>query len=241
MDKIQIIFHFILKTVIALTIMAVLILFIKIFFPTFGIRTILSPFSSSTSTKDDWLPAPGSFKGLLGEANTSGINGKLYVPGPAYNGYANQNNSNNSSQVDYIIYTPQGTQILHNGTLKVDTNTRFPISNTNVYAEKALYIRNLSIYEGGHIYTGLTFMGEAKSTMFQNGRFPIIIADNTGRVVYTTMAEAMSNWAIPGWTRFQVKIGGTLPNKIACTMVFQSAESYTTTQPTRVAIPILCN
>ena len=99
------------------------------------------------------------------------------------------------------------------------------------------------MYEGGHVYTGLTFVGEARNTMFQNGRFSIVVVDNTtNRVVSVSYAVATTDWTVAGWTRFQTKIVGTLPDKVRCTMVFeQAAVSSQKTQPVRVAIPILCN
>ncbi len=212
---------------------------VTIFIPVSDIHSVLS-FKGGKS--GGWLPAPGSFGGLLGTGKVPNENENVYVPGPAYNGYAYSSNGDySSSQVNFVTYTKDGIRIVRTDGGTVNTNTTLPNAGNGGYAEKSLYIRNLSIYEGGHIYTGISFIGEAKNTMFQNGKFPIIIVDRNGRVATVATAEATTNWSVPGWTRFQTKINAVLPNKTPCTMVFQSAGAYTTSQPTRVAIPILCN
>jgi hypothetical protein len=241
MEKIQYLISFFMKFAFVLVLFAFIIWVLGIFYPTLSFRSLFPTPTSKSSAENDWLPDPTKWKGLFGSQNNGGMNGKVFVPGPAYNGYSNTSNDNWDSQTDYITYTQEGTRIIRSNSGTVDINMKFPVASSNVYADKTLYIRNLSIYEGGHIYTGLSFIGEARSTMFKNGKFPIIITDNTGKVVSVTNAEAMTNWAVPGWTRFQTKITSVLPNKISCTMIFQSSASYTTQQPTRVAIPILCN
>lgn len=107
----------------------------------------------------------------------------------------------------------------------------------NTETELPLLVRNLSIFEGGHIYTGITFSGEAKENMFVNGKFPILIIDNNGRIAGVSYAEQINMWATPGWARFQVKIQSVLPNKVPCRMIFQSASQ----QQIKSSIPITCN
>ena len=247
MELIRSLLGLLLKIALALIFFSIVWWLITLFMPSLSLRSIFS--SSATSTDGGWLPAPGSFAGLLGQRNNTGQNGKVFISGPAYNGYGDSYNNNAGySQVNYITYTADGTEITGGGG---SANAKPVVKETTPYAQKELYIRNLSIYEGGHVYTGLSFVGEARNTMFQNGKFAIIIADPMGRVISTSYAEAMTSWSVPGWVRFQAIINSVLPYKIHCTMVFQSggnpqySGSYTYSNqqinPIRVAIPVLCN
>lgn len=177
----------------------------------------------SEFSKHDFLPAPRNVGGLLGNGKVPSEYDNVYTP----------EITPGSADVKYVTYTREGIQVSN----AREQNT----SQTISYAERSLYVRNLSIYEGGHIYTGISFVGEAREIMFQDGRFPIIIADSVGRPVAIAYAEATTNWAIPGWVRFRTTISSVLPNRAPCTMIFQSARMYAGSIPVRVAIPILCN
>ena len=226
------------------------------FFPGYTLKSIFSLNATSTAIdgsvqSEGWLPSPRSSQGLLRKQKTPNQYDNLYVPGPAYDGSVNAYNGNQGgAPVDYIIYTSTGSQIIRGNRNSVFNNKQQVIqaqattSASNGYAQKTLFIRNISIYENGHVYTGLSFVGEARETMFKDGKFPIIIVDQNGRAVSVSYAEATTNWAIPGWVKFKVTIKDVLPNKDRCTMVFESAvRSYSNqqSQPIRVAIPILCN
>ncbi len=216
--------------------------------PGLSYRSIFLANGTSTEARA-WLPAPGSWKGVFGHQKTA--TGNLYIHGDAYNGYGNTYNGNQGgAQVKYVSYTVDGKEVVYgNNSNEVVFDSQNQIaSNQNVnsegYSQRNLYVRNLSIYEGGHAYTGLSFVGEARNTMFQEGKFPIIIVNNVGQVVSVSKAEATSNWSVPGWTKFQVRINDTLPNKVPCTMVFESAKpsySYQYVQTIRVAVPVMCN
>jgi hypothetical protein len=109
---------------------------------------------------------------------------------------------------------------------------------------RTLYVRNLSIYEGGHIYTGLSFIGEARSTMFRQGKFPIVMVDAYGKVVGVSTAAAENDWTVPGWVRFNTKIEYVLPKNMPCTMVFEEAQfpdERAKKAPTRVPLATRCN
>jgi hypothetical protein len=195
----------------------------------------------------DWLPAPGSVGTLLGKRVDPTVESNVYKPGPAYNGYANLYTGGN-------VYNPTNAAQWVNST---NSQSAYTVSNLGTsaatpsyssleasnYALRSSYLRNLSIFQGGHIYTGLTFFGEAKNTMFENGKFPIIIVDANNFVAAVAYAEATTQWSAPGWVRFQVKINSVLPNKMACSMVFQQGmPSYrTSATPVHVVIPVLCN
>ncbi len=227
---------FLLRVSIALMVLWVILWLVGMFIPSYKFRNI---FSSTTHGGQGWLPAPGAWATLSKPKTPNGTDtlyrGGIYgtVDTPSYT-------MNNGIPVEFISYTQSGTQMK----TTINTSNIYDQSFNGIassYTEKSLYIRNLSIYEGGHVYTGLSFTGEARDTMFNNGKFPIIIADQTGKVVGIAIAEATTNWSIPGWVRFQVKINGVLPDKIPCTMVFQSSVTYQGKQPVRISIPIVCN
>jgi hypothetical protein len=261
MDTIKYLLGFIIKVVIGLFFVAGLWFLLATLFPNLEVKKILSIASGSG---DGWLPAPGSFKGLLGTPKVPNATDHLYVSAPAYDGSKNIYNARGVSDGSayYVTYTPTGVEVTHNGQItkgegvaptvtvpmqggSVASPSSIPasaVTSVSGYASKELYIRNLSIYEGGHVYTGLSFVGEARSSMFIQGRFPIIIADAKGRAVAIATAHATTDWAVPGWVRFQTKITSVLPNKASCTMVFEQATAQgAQKQPTRVAIPVLCN
>jgi hypothetical protein len=105
-------------------------------------------------------------------------------------------------------------------------------------------VRNLSIYEGGHVYTGLSFVGEARASLFREGKFPIVIIDQSGRVVGMSYAVATTNWAIPGWVRFETKINYVLPNKVPCLMIFEemlTEKERVARKPARLPMSVMCN
>lgn len=241
---------------------------ITLLFPALTITALRESLAGNTSTStvksknNDILPDPRTYKGLFSSIKTPGENSNVYEPGPAYAGYGKAYSAYSSSQASFVTYTASGTTVTNGdgsvisykeysdrnpGTLGTKSVAASSGSPAGGYSKKELYIRNLSIYEGGHIYTGISFVGEARSTMFINGKFPIIIADMAGRVVAVTYAEATTNWATPGWVRFQTRINSVLPNKVRCLAVFEQARSNSqypyndVGEPVRVAVPVLCN
>lgn len=247
METIRYILYFSVKLAIFLIFVVLIWWFIATFFPTLSVKSLFFSSGTATSSNMGWLPAPGSIGGLFGKAKTPSETNNVYNGGDSYNGYGNAYNNNyGGAEVQFITYTSTGTQIISGTNNK---NKEAEEKTVNGYSKKELYIRNLSIYEKGHVYTGLSFIGEAKNTMFQSGKFKIIIADMSGRVVGIDFAEATTNWSVPGWTRFQAKINSILPYKVPCTMIFeqetavsqQYTYSNTKKQPARIAIPVLCN
>ena len=253
MDSIQYLLKFLFKLVVVLVFVIIVWWGIATFAPSFSIRSLLS-FGTATSTANGgWLPSPRTFKGLFNNPKTPTGEDNVYVPGKEYNGYGNvYNGGQGNSQVDFVIYTSTGTQIIHavgsSGSTGQQGATGDQSSKQNGYSQKEFFIKNLSIFQGGHIYTGISFTGEARDTMFQNAKFPIIIADTTGRPVSISYAEPVANASTPGWIVFRVRINDVLPNKVPCTMVFEQGKTtnqYTYTNVNtplvRVAIPIVCN
>jgi hypothetical protein len=211
MDTIRFLLGKVFQIVFILFIMAGILWFVGTFYPEFRLSNLISVNTFST----DWLPAPKNYKGLLGSPQSGGTYGTEYIAGPAYNGYSNAPASGN-----------QNTNV----------NNQVFTGNTSAYAEKSLYIRNLSVYEGGKVSYGLTFVGEARDTMFRNGIFPISIIDRTGKVWGTTQAINTGAWATPGWARFQATIPNQLPPNIDCALIFFSAN-----QNVKVGLAVRCN
>lgn len=236
MESIRFLLRYIVSFVVLLFSVIIVLWLMRILFPTVTLQSFFNVTKVSTST-EGWLPAPGSFKGLLGKSVIQNEYTNVYKAGEVFNGYANV--PQGSSQVDYIFYTSTGTQVLHSKQETMFTRGQDPVSTKQL--QKSLFIRNLSIYEGGHTYTGLSFTGEARETMFRDGKFPVLIVDQAGRVVSLSPAEATTNWSIPGWVRFQVKITNTLPVSVPCTMVFEEGNRYQNREPIRIAIPVICN
>ncbi len=95
--------------------------------------------------------------------------------------------------------------------------------NTNGFADRSLYIRNISLYEGGTIAHGLTFIGEARDTMFKNGVFTILVVDAQGKVITNFNGVNTGAWSTAGWSRFKATVPSRLPPGIPCALIFLSA------------------
>lgn len=227
METIEYLLSIVLKIVFGLLLLVGVLWLVGLLYPNFKVSNV---FSGKTFSMD-WLPAPKNYPSLLGTKSADGQNGKVYVPGPAYNGYGNTY-SGRGSDVDWVYYTASGTQVVRGSQ---NVNDQVFTGNTSAYAEKSLYIRNLSIYEGGNVSYGTTFVGEARDTMFRNGTFTVAVLDGTGRIITSTQARATGAWSAPGWGRFQATISTTLPTG-DCALVFFSA-----TQSVKVGMLVRCN
>lgn len=194
---------------------------------------------ASSTPRVDILPSPRKYSGFFSSSSTSARTVQppllvtpeafVYQGGIAFStssvrtvAQGNAINSYTSNSPTYIQQAPAFSE---------SSNTR----NAN--------IRNLSIYENGIVYTGLSFVGEARSSMFRDGKFPIVVLDQAGRVVGVSAAVAQTVWSVPGWVRFETRITYALPNKVPCTMIFEEAltQAEKTRQPLRVPLPIRCN
>ncbi len=202
-----------------------------------------SPFSTTTVdgkvVKKDWLPAPGSW-GLLKPADPPKLTTTVYDT---------TSQDGQSPGVSYVMYQPDGTMIITNGkksatpTPNTLTSTSTVFSSTaGGYTNDGLYVRNLSVYKGGGIYTGISFTGEARGTMFTKGAFPLYIIDSTGRLLGTAGAYATETWAVPGWVRFQAQINTVLPVRTPCAIIFAAAPgSVALASKPQIRIPFTCN
>ncbi len=212
MDTIRFLLGKIIQLTLILFIMTGILWLVGTFYPEFSPSNIFNGKAFST----DWLPAPKNYKGLLGTPKSGGTYGTEYIAAPAYNGYSN------------------GSQGSYDGSQNV--NNQVFTGNTTAYAEKSLYIRNLSVYEGGRISYGTTFVGEARDMMFKGGTFTILIIDRNGKIWGTMQAVNTGIWATPGWARFQATVPNSLPPNTDCALVFFSAN-----QNIKVGLAVHCN
>ena len=220
--------------------------------------------TASSTQNNDILPSPRQYSGLLGTTTTPGVNTNVYKSTTAFNGYNNGGSGYSNSATGnykYSTYTYDNNASFASNTYSYmgvegdnqNTNNSGITSGKTEVPKQAgssgnalltgKTVRNLSIYEGGHIYTGLSFVGEARSSMFRDGKFPIVVIDQNRRVIGISAAVAESVWSTPGWVRFSTRINYPLPSKVACTMIFEEAltQKEKTRQPYRVGIPMMCN
>lgn len=244
METLQHLIGYFIKLAFGLFFCAFTLWLVSLFFPGLSFKNVI-PSSKGTSTaqKVDWLPAPKAYQGLF--KRTPGKNAEVYVHGGAFNGYGDMNNSQYTySHADYVSYTDKG-MVLSNGEL-YDGEISAPsgekeVTNVTGTSSKVLYVRNLSIYQGSAVSSGLSFVGEARSTMFQNGHFPIVLIDNNRRVIGISTAVATPDWTVPGWTKFQTRISHPVAYKGVCTLIFEEALAPGITRaPTRVPLLVTC-
>jgi hypothetical protein len=250
MDSLKYLISFFIKIAFAFFVFAFIWWLVSLVVPDLNFRTLIptkSGTSTSTSASEGWLPSPRAYSGLLQrKAVEPGVTTNLYVAPPPFNGYDLGVTGNNPAAYGYIAYATSPTTISSSSASSGNGRSgQLPTASSNALVNnRVLSVRNLSIYEGGHVYTGLAFIGEAKSTMFKDGKFPIVVVDQAGKVVGISAALAMTTWTVPGWVRFETKIIYPLPRDVPCTMVFEEALTQgerATRQPLRVPLPIRCN
>ncbi len=263
MDKIKHLFSFFLKIAFAIFFVVLIIRIASVITRSQGISGSATKSASSTP-RTDILPSPRKYSGFFTNA-TSGpkVNvNTLVTPEPfVYGGPVvsvgglgdNAGTAIKSpdgytyNTYDYSSYPTtldaKGNYVI--GSPKTKTQTQSPgVVSVDTDAERRLSIRNLSIYQGGHVYTGLAFVGEARSTMFRGGKFPIVVVDGAGRVVGISTAIAQTQWAVPGWVRFETKVTYPLPSNVPCTMIFEEALTASEQKlraPNRVSFGVRCN
>jgi hypothetical protein len=205
------------------------------------------------------LPSPRKYSSLFNKkAGVQNEYTNVYVAPAPFNGYNLSGEQYKYSTYNYVTYTSTGTSIKEGGDgannqplVTSPSNNNESVSAaipsqspTALLNNRVLTVRNLSIYEGGHVYTGLSFIGEAKATMFRDGKFPIVVVNQKGQVIGVSAAIATTNWAVPGWVRFETKIVYPLPSNAPCTMIFEEALTQaerSVRQPLRVPIQVRCN
>lgn len=258
MDIIKHFIGFFIKLALAFFFASLVWWLVSLLYPTLNVKTMLAKSRTSSTTDQGWLPSPRRFPSLLGKkVATPDENTNLFVAPAPFNGYNTMNGTDDGqykyASYIYVTYDSNGRVILtpesantprvatssSSGTVVVTAST-----SSATTGNRGLTIRNLSIYDGGHIYTGLSFIGEAKSTMFKDGKFPIVMVDQHGRMIGVSAAVATTNWAVPGWTRFETKIEYVLPSNTPCTIVFEEALTQSeraARPPLRIPVPVRCN
>jgi hypothetical protein len=252
METIHLILTYLIRLVVILVIIILVWWGVSTVYPDLSYRNLLTSAGLTSTSSEGWLPYPGSFSGIFGQAKTPDANSNVYQGGNMYKGgsgtvYGTEYNSG-SAEVEFISYTSDGTEIRTNpkGSKPSTSTSTQPNEVTKVpYNNREDYIRNISIYSGATIFKGQIITGEARTIMFKDGRFPVAFIGKDGKVIYVYPAEAQSKWSVPGWNRFEVNVAGILPANTACTVIFQSANplansSSTGLQPIRVAIPVTC-
>jgi hypothetical protein len=249
MESIRFLIQFFLKIAVAFFFAAIIWWLVALMFPALSFSSVAAIFHDKNGVAKDWLPAPRNYAGLL-KSRTVGTNSTLHVASEPFNGYQSYSGGYAYSQSVYPSYDADGKEIIEKHSEQIVANipqnqakTQQPKVVSNPQVDKSLYIRNLSIYESGSIYTGLTFVGEARSEFFNEGKFPVVVVNSQGVIVGVSAALATTKWSTPGWVRFETKIIYTLPKNIPCTMIFEEAltQSELNRQPVRVPMNIKCN
>lgn len=219
METIRYLLGVIVKLAVAFFFVALVLWMVGLLYPAFSIRNLLS-----TDVFDrEWLPAPRNISLVNGANNDRNV----FVPGTSYNDYAAQ------PGVEFVAYTSEGKKVIRSSNAPTASVSN---GNTGIYANRSLYVRNLSIYENGSIFYGQEISGEARDTLFRNGTFNVLIVDSNGRLIAVAPAINTGTWSIPGWNRFRMTIPTRLPANTSCSLVFQSAN-----QPLQVSLPVRCN
>ncbi len=193
--------------------------------------------TSTPKKNKDWLPAPRNFSGLL-KGGTAPIQNEYvpneYSPNAPY--AAQEYAGGRSAGVNYVTYDTYTTGQNTKTTSKTTATSTFNAQQSG-FAQTELYIRNLSLYRGGALYSGMTFSGEAKEVMFTGSRIQILVIDQQRRVIGAGEGMVGSQWAIPGWKRFDAKITTPIQMRGACGLIFRS----TTNPLAQVLVPMTCS
>jgi len=222
METIRYLITFFIKIAIAFIGLAIVWWLVALLIPDFSYHSLVTTLKGD---RKDILPPPRNYSGLFSKQAVQNEYTNVYVPAPAYNGYNLSGEQYTYTTYDYIQYTATGTVVTKNGATQPGRST---------------YVRNLSIYDGQYIRQGFSFVGDARSEFFQNGKFAILVLNNQGQVIGVLPAVATSQWSVPGWVRFQGLINFPLPNG-ACTLVFeQSLPNGINHQPVRIPYGMNC-
>ena len=261
METLRYLISFFLKCAVGFFVFAVVWWIAALFVPSLSFRTLIPTLIGSKDAngeRHDLLPSPRQFKGLFANTGKANEYYNVYVPGPAYDGYGlngkNGGQYSYSNNVAYITYTSTGTSVSGGGsydpTKGIVDYTPSPGTTVSekpaapVEVGRSVYIRNLSIYGGSEMRTGLSFIGEARSTMFRNGIFPIVLVDAQRRVIGVSTARATTDWTVAGWTRFETTLPYPVPKIGTCTLIFEQAltdqEKAGKVVPVRVPINVTC-
>lgn len=218
METIRYLLSKLLSSIVILIILIFIFIAVKKFFPGFSLGGATSFFT------DNFLPDPVNLQSL-GNGSIADLSKNIYQ-------------GERSPHVSYVEYTgtdmriiPPRGQSISNGT----GGTQVPTPSTI-----GTYVRNVTLYKGGSLYTRISFTGEAKEAFFKQGVFPVYIVDGAGRLLAQEQAVATPIWTFPGWTRFSVTVQTTLPSQVPCAVIFHAAQGSTLGN-TQESMPMICN
>lgn len=178
---------------------------------------------SGTFFTDNWLPDPVNLQ-EMSKPKTADLSNQVFEGGL-------------TPGTSYVIYTDKGMEII-----KVPEKNKIISGEAIPVIQNSSAIRNLSIYREGNLSRGMVFYGEAKSTFFYNGTFPIYLFDSQSRTFGKELAISTGQWSTPGWTRFYVKINANLPPHQSCLMLFvPDPNSQDRNINYRAGLPVVCN
>jgi hypothetical protein len=239
MDSIKFLITFFFKVAIGALFIAIVWWLVALLFPAISISQLRQLTTTEGEVKKDFLPSPRAYSGLFKPVVAPSATSNVYVHGKEFNGF-NLSEEEMSNSSSFLSYT--------DGSKPVSATHPAPTAAPS----RSTYIRNLSIYENGPAYYGLSFFGEARNEMFRNGAFPVLVIDQRGVVIGVSRASSTGAWSVPGWSRFTVSINHTIPpGGRPCSIVFEqgriqnqnswSGQSQEASQPVRVGIPVRCN
>lgn len=243
MDTLRFLIGYVLKIAFALFLAAFLIWVITLFIPGVTLKSFVPSFSDTKKgTSTDWLPSPKAYQGLFGKMSPPNEYTNVYVHGKAYDGYGSSTGSYSYSSASFITYTSTGTAVQGGGKYNAEKGViEYGERAATTTEERMLYVRNLSIYQGGLLESGLSFVGEVRQTMVKNGIFPLVLVDKDRRVIGISTARTTSDWSVPGWTRFEAKITHPVPYTGPCALVFEQALTQEERSRTPVRVPLAMN
>ncbi len=225
MDFIKELLKIIFKLAFSLVVLAIVWFLLVSFFPKLEAKSFFKNVFNG-----EWLPEPGSFGGLL-QLPKQTENTNVHVHSEPFKGYG--------ETISSVYYSSSTEYLAYNNGRRYVNPVSTPPNNQSI--KNSPHIRNISIYENGSIYNGISFTGEANVNMFKNGQFPILVVENsTQKVIGAYPAYQVSQKDSTGFARFQVKINSNLPNKTSCLLVFQSGDFESSRLSVRVMFPVVC-
>ncbi len=101
-----------------------------------------------------------------------------------------------------------------------------------------LIINNLS--KDTPIIDGFKIIGQAKGNWFFEGSFPIVLQDENGKVIVTTIAQATKDWMSPDFVPFEATLNFNVISDINGTLIFKKDNpSGLPEHDAQLAIPVL--
>lgn len=217
MDAIKYLLGKIVKIVIMIFVVVFVVALIRLIYPGLHFPTMVT----FSFLNQDWIPTPKNYNTREAiQPDENGMYGTLFVAGEPFNGYKT------APPNQYVTYSYNGEQV-------AGSQRAFSSAGTGE-SERSRYIRNISLYEGASVTYGQTIYGEARSDMFTNGLFQIVISDRMGRPITSMYAMNLGAWSVPGWLRWKAVVPARLPQNIDCTLIFVASDGK------RTSLPVLC-